>query len=68
MLDEATSALDTRTEETVMKTINSLSDSLTVIMIAHRLSTVESCDRVIRLEQGIVLADGPPRLVLASQD
>ena len=48
VLDEATSALDTRTEETVMKTINSLSDSLTVIMIAHRLSTVESCDRVIR--------------------
>ena len=39
VLDEATSALDTRTEETVMKTINSLSDSLTVIMIAHLLST-----------------------------
>ena len=67
VLDEATSALDTRTEETVMKAINSLSESLTVIMIAHRLSTVESCDRLIRLEQGIVSADGPPRLVLATQ-
>jgi ABC-type bacteriocin/lantibiotic exporter with double-glycine peptidase domain len=67
VLDEATSALDTRTEETVMEAINALSESLTVIMIAHRLSTVESCDRVIRLEQGVVAADGPPRLVLASQ-
>ena len=67
VLDEATSALDTSTEKTVMKSINTLSESLTVIMIAHRLSTVESCDRVIRLEQGVVSADGPPREVLASQ-
>jgi ABC-type multidrug transport system fused ATPase/permease subunit len=68
ILDEATSALDSRTEETVMHAINALSESLTVIMIAHRLSTVENCDRVIRLEQGSVSADGPPRLVLATQD
>ena len=67
VLDEATSALDTRTEQTVMEAINALSESLTVIMIAHRLSTVENCDRVIRLENGVVSADGPPRLVLASQ-
>jgi ATP-binding cassette subfamily B protein len=64
VLDEATSALDTRTEETVMKAINGLSESLTVIMIAHRLSTLKSCDRVIRLEHGSVSSDGPPRLVL----
>lgn len=64
VLDEATSALDNRTEETVMKAINTLSESLTVIMIAHRLSTVEGCDRVIRLEHGTVSADGPPSLVL----
>ena len=67
ILDEATSALDNRTEETVMRAINSLGKSLTVIMIAHRLSTLESCDRVIRLEHGSVSADGPPWLVLASQ-
>ncbi|QNI44034.1 ABC transporter type 1/ ATPase component [Synechococcus sp. WH 8101] len=65
VLDEATSALDTRTEETVMEAINSLSESLTVIMIAHRLSTLESCDRVIRLEQGVVSEDGPPKQVLS---
>jgi ATP-binding cassette, subfamily B, bacterial PglK len=67
VLDEATSALDTRTEEAVMNAINSLSESLTVIIIAHRLSTLESCDRVIRLEQGTVSADGPPQLVLSAK-
>ena len=64
VLDEATSALDTRTEEIVMDTINSLTESLTLIMIAHRLSTVERCDRVIRLDNGSVSADGPPQLIL----
>ena len=64
VLDEATSALDKDTEEAVMTAINSLSKSLTVIMIAHRLSTVQRCDRVIRLCKGVVVADGPPREVL----
>ena len=50
-----------------MKAINTLSESLTVIIIAHRLSTVERCDRVIHLEKGTVSADGPPRLVLPGQ-
>ena len=67
VLDEATSALDSRTEESVMNAINALSESLTVIIIAHRLSTVESCDRVIRLEHGVVEADGPPQLVCSTQ-
>ncbi len=67
VFDEATSALDSRTETAVIDAINGLSDSLTVIMIAHRLSTLENCDRVIRLAQGYVTADGPPRLVLPSK-
>jgi ATP-binding cassette subfamily B protein len=67
VFDEATSALDTVTEEAVMEAINSLTESLTVIIIAHRLSTVQSCDRVIRLAHGSVSADGPPRLILSSQ-
>ena len=66
VLDEATSALDTSTEKTVMDAINAFSQSLTVIMIAHRLSTVENCDRVIRIDQGSITADGPPSLVLAA--
>ena len=67
VLDEATSALDTSTERTVIQSIDSFSQTLTVIMIAHRLSTLEGCDRVIRLKQGTISADGPPRLVLAAQ-
>jgi len=50
ILDEATSALDTQTELAVMETIHKLQGSLTMMTIAHRLSTLESCDRVLRLE------------------
>ncbi len=67
VLDEATSALDTTTEDAVMSALEGLSRELTVVMIAHRLSTVACCDRVIRLSKGRVSADGPPRLVLPAQ-
>jgi ABC-type multidrug transport system fused ATPase/permease subunit len=52
VLDEATSALDTGTEEAFMAAVEGLSKKLTIVMIAHRLSTLQSCDRVIRLEEG----------------
>ena len=55
ILDEATSALDTKTEELVMKSINNLSKNITIIMIAHRLSTLEICDRVITIENGKIV-------------
>ena len=64
ILDEATSALDDDTEQAVMDAINQLDRNLTVVMIAHRLSTVAKCDRVIRLDHGRVVADGPPSEVL----
>jgi ATP-binding cassette, subfamily B, bacterial PglK len=66
VFDEATSALDHETEEAVMNAIEGFSRDLTVILIAHRLTTVERCDRVIRLSQGSVIADGPPQQVLAN--
>lgn len=66
VFDEATSALDTTTEQALMDAINQLSKDLTIVMIAHRLSTVEHCDRVIRLADGVVTADGPPRHVLTA--
>jgi ABC-type multidrug transport system fused ATPase/permease subunit len=66
VLDEATSALDTSTEEAVIEAVEGLSRDLTMVMIAHRLSTVQRCDRVIRLEDGCVAAQGPPADVLAS--
>jgi ABC-type multidrug transport system fused ATPase/permease subunit len=52
VFDEATSALDTATEQALMKAVNQLSKDLTIVMIAHRLSTVQRCDRVLRLEHG----------------
>ncbi|WP_254929236.1 ABC transporter ATP-binding protein [Cyanobium sp. T1B-Tous] len=66
VLDEATSALDSGTENAVMAAVEGLSNELTIVMIAHRLSTVQHCDRLIHLAQGAVSADGPPGLVLAS--
>lgn len=52
IFDEATSALDNETEQTVMQAIESLSDSLTILIIAHRLTTLKNCNQVIELENG----------------
>jgi len=60
VLDEATSALDTATEQALMEAVNALSEELTIVMIAHRLSTVQRCDRIIRLENGTVVDHGRP--------
>jgi ABC-type bacteriocin/lantibiotic exporter with double-glycine peptidase domain len=64
ILDEATSALDISTEDAVMEAVEGLSRNLTMVMIAHRLSTVQRCDRVVRLDHGSVVASGPPNLIL----
>jgi ATP-binding cassette subfamily B protein len=52
IFDEATSALDNATESAVMNSINDLSRDLTFIIIAHRISTLNLCDRVIEIENG----------------
>ena len=52
VLDEATSALDNETEAEVMRAIDSMSGQKTIIIIAHRLSTVERCDQLVRLFRG----------------
>lgn len=57
-LDEATSALDSQTENDVAEAINALKGEVTLISIAHRLSTAKRADRVIYLEAGKVLAQG----------
>jgi ATP-binding cassette subfamily B protein len=59
VLDEATSALDNTTERSVMDAIEGLSRDLTIILIAHRLSTVRRCDTIIEIEGGRVVAQGP---------
>ena len=54
-LDEATSALDTKTESKIMKTINQLDEKITIVMIAHRLSTLDNFDRIIKVENGKIV-------------
>jgi ABC-type multidrug transport system fused ATPase/permease subunit len=58
VLDEATSSLDTATEHSVMQAVNALRGSKTVIVVAHRLSTVEHCNRLYRLERGRITGQG----------
>ncbi|OED49411.1 ABC transporter ATP-binding protein [Rhodobacteraceae bacterium (ex Bugula neritina AB1)] len=58
ILDEATSALDNLTERAVMDAVHALSGKKTVIMIAHRLSTVRACDMIFLLEGGKLAAKG----------
>ncbi len=54
-LDEATSALDVNTEKELIKNINSLSDDITIIMIAHRLCTLKLCDTIYEVKNGRLL-------------
>jgi ATP-binding cassette subfamily B protein len=51
-MDEATNSLDSHTEEEIIETINELNDSITIIMIAHRLSTLKNCDKIILMSNG----------------
>jgi ATP-binding cassette subfamily C protein len=64
VMDEATSALDNETEQIVMAAIERLKGGRTLILIAHRLTTVESCDRVVLIRDGSIVAEGPPQEVL----
>ena len=58
ILDEATSALDNQTEKAVMDAVNNLNKSITIILIAHRLSTVKKCDKIFILENGKIKNQG----------
>lgn len=58
VLDEATSALDSQTEEAVMLAVDNLNEELTVIVVAHRISTLKNCAKIIKL-----VKDGSPRVL-----
>lgn len=66
VLDEATSALDTATEQGVMQAVTALRGSKTILIVAHRLSTVEHCDKLYRLEHGRSVEEGLPAEMLAT--
>ena len=58
ILDEATSALDEDTESAIMNMIDELSDTKTIIIIAHRLSTLRKCTHIIDLESQVPFSKG----------
>ncbi|MEO8016290.1 MAG: ABC transporter ATP-binding protein [Pseudomonadota bacterium] len=66
VLDEATSALDNVTERSVMDAIDSLDRGLTILVIAHRLTTVRRCDFIVQIEGGRVAAQGTYEALLES--
>ncbi len=65
VLDEASSALDTATEHDLMQAVRALQGSKTILIVAHRLSTVAHCDRLYRLEKGQVVEEGAPQTMLS---
>ena len=58
IFDEATSALDNETEQAVMDAIGNLSQNLTILIIAHRLTTLKKCDQIIKLEKNHAIHAG----------
>ena len=64
VLDEATSALDNETEKEIVAEIKRFKGKKTMIIIAHRFSTVEHCDRIYKLEKGKIIASGTPQEML----
>ena len=60
VLDEATSSLDTKTEIEVMKAVDDLKGKKTLMIIAHRYSTVKNCDFLFKLENGEIISKGMP--------
>ena len=64
IFDEATSSLDNETEKEIIKSIEGLSKDLTIIMVAHRLSTLTNCDRLISIKNGIKINEGSPKKII----
>ncbi len=68
VFDEATSALDNVTEQEVMTAIEGLNRELTIIIVAHRLSTITRCDAIVELRNGQVVAQGTYEQMLRLSD
>ena len=68
VLDEATSALDNITEQTIMNSINNISSDITIIIIAHRLTTVRKCEKIFLLNKGEIEAQGTFEELIKSSD
>lgn len=60
VLDEATSSLDAETENSVMESVRALHGTKTILIIAHRYSTIQHCDTIYRLDRGSIIQKGNP--------
>jgi ATP-binding cassette subfamily B protein len=67
LLDEATSSLDTESEQAIQEALSRLFKGRTVFAIAHRLSTLDAFDRIVVLDRGRIVEDGPPRRLLQAK-
>ena len=65
LLDEATSALDNENEQIINRSISSFASDKTVITIAHRLSTLNNCDRIIFVKDGKIIEEGSHQQLIA---
>jgi ATP-binding cassette subfamily B protein len=65
ILDEATSSLDSITEQAIQETLNDVMQDKTVIVVAHRLSTIAHLDRILVFDQGRIVEDGTHEELLA---
>ena len=64
VMDEATSSLDNETEKEVIDSINRMKRKITMLVIAHRLSTVKNCDYIYKIEDGEIIESGIPEKIL----
>ncbi|MBC8227379.1 MAG: ATP-binding cassette domain-containing protein, partial [Gammaproteobacteria bacterium] len=68
ILDEATSSLDNATEAAVVKSLESLDNGLTIIIVAHRISTVMECDIIFELKDGMICNQGTYKELLGKSE
>ena len=68
VLDEATSAMDNLTEKLIMKAINNLRKNTTIILIAHRLTTIKNCDKIFLLDKGKLINQGSYNQLIEKDD
>ena len=68
ILDEATSALDNESEALIQRALENLKQKMTIIIIAHRLTTVMGCDKLVAIENGRIIERGTPDELLKNTD
>jgi subfamily B ATP-binding cassette protein HlyB/CyaB len=64
ILDEATSAVDYETEMIIQNNLSEMAQGRTVIIVAHRLASIRNCHRIIAIEGGRIVEDGPHEVLL----